>query len=185
MLTLSLHPVESRSPRHEVEFQYRRVAVDRLSLTFTLRGAERVALGQVHVHPERLDELWKKTCFECFMVNAADHDSRAQYVEWNLAPSGDWQAYEFKGYRQCRSELAVEAPALLRQQDGENCIFQFQLSIPRALRDSGFEMGISAVVQERNEESPFYWAFAHRDDRPDFHNREAMLVIVPDVIDGE
>ncbi|MBL7689668.1 MAG: hypothetical protein JNJ49_16650 [Bdellovibrionaceae bacterium] len=185
MLTLSLHPVENRSPRHDVEFQYRRLASDRLSLTFTLRGGENVALGSISSPLVRRDELWKQTCFECFMANAADRGASARYFEWNLAPSGDWQAYGFTGYRQGRSEVSLEAPRFTRKQDGETFIFEFQLSIPIELQSKGFEIGVSAVVQELAEEAPFYWAFAHRAEKPDFHNREAMLVIVPDVKDGE
>ena len=185
MLTLSLHPVENRSPHHDVEFQYRRLAPDRLSLSFLLRGGEKVALGKINPQPARRDELWKQTCFECFMVNAADRSLNARYVEWNLAPSGDWQGYGFTGYREGRSEVSLEVPRLTRKQDGEIFIFEFQLPIPSELRNTGFEIGVSAVVQELADESPFYWAFAHRAEKPDFHNREAMLVIVPDAKDGE
>ncbi len=185
MLTLSLHPVENRSPHHEVEFQYRRLAPDRLSLSFILRGGEKVVLGPTNPQPLRRDELWKQTCFECFMVNAADRGLHARYVEWNLAPSGDWQAYGFTGYREGRSEIALEAPRLTRRQEQDGFIFEFQLPIPPEFRSSGFEIGVSAVTQESVEELPFYWAFAHRAEKPDFHNREAMLVIVPDVKNGE
>ena len=185
MLTLSLHPAENRSPHHEVEFQYRRLAQNRLSLSFILRGGEHAVLGPTNPQPTRRDELWKQTCFECFMVNAADRSASARYFEWNLAPSGDWQAYGFTGYREGRSEVALEAPLLTRKQEGENFVFEFQLPIPADLQSRGFEIGVSAVVKESVEESPFYWAFAHRAEKPDFHNREAMLVIVPDVKGGE
>jgi hypothetical protein len=39
--------------------------------------------------------LWEHTCFEAFVAA----DGAAAYHEMNLAPSGAWAAFAFRGYR--------------------------------------------------------------------------------------
>ncbi len=191
MLPLTLHPTEHRLPLHEVEFLFHRLAADRLLLRFKLAKGGSVELRPLSEKPERRDELWKQSCFECFMVNAAHRGPNAHYMEWNLSPSGDWQAYWFSGYRQGRVDatLAPElaAPRSSRRQEGDSLIFEFQIPIPVQLQNVGFEMGVSAVMQDSTMPGaePFYWAFAHREEKPDFHSRQAMLVIVPDFREPE
>src|SRR4030095_6722561 len=51
--------------------------------------------------PTRADELWRRTCFEPF-VSAPARDS---YLEFTLAPSSQWAAYRFTGYRQGMAPL--------------------------------------------------------------------------------
>src|SRR5262249_7398791 len=43
----------------------------------------------------RAHELWHHTCFEAFVGTS----SGAAYYEFNFAPSTQWAAYEFDGYR--------------------------------------------------------------------------------------
>jgi hypothetical protein len=60
----------------------------------------------VPVPPARADGLWKHTCFEVFLFNPKD----GSYLEFNFAPSGEWAAYGFDGYRQGMRELQVVTP---------------------------------------------------------------------------
>ena len=42
----------------------------------------------------RADDLWRHTCFEAFVGDPA-----GGYLELNFAPSSQWAAYRFDGYR--------------------------------------------------------------------------------------
>src|SRR5215475_1750365 len=45
--------------------------------------------------PTRAEELWQHTCFEAFVGCSASET----YYEFNFAPSTQWAAYQFDGYR--------------------------------------------------------------------------------------
>jgi hypothetical protein len=62
----------------------------------------------------RRDQLWRTTCFEAFL-RASGEDG---YQEWNFAPSGDWAAYDFAGYREGMSNSEVGAPPFLPVSSG-------------------------------------------------------------------
>lgn len=113
--------------------------------------------------PARRDELWRTTCFEAFL-RAAGEES---YREYNFAPSGDWAAYEFSGYRDGGAEAAVANPPYIRL---ENNLTWFALGATVAL-ETGVRraLGLSVVLEEADG-SKSYWALAHPDpDKPDFH----------------
>src|SRR5437660_35270 len=53
----------------------------------------------------RADELWRHSCFEAFVGTS----SGAAYYEFNFAPSTQWAAYRFDGYRSgMRAATAIE-----------------------------------------------------------------------------
>jgi len=56
--------------------------------------------------PARAYGLWKHTCFEVFLMDPND----GSYLEFNFAPSGEWAAYRFDGYRKGMRELEVKTP---------------------------------------------------------------------------
>ena len=74
--------------------------------------AERFVIPQV-VDPARADELWRTTCFEAFLRPAGGN----AYQEWNFAPSGEWAAYDFSGYRDGMAPAEVAAPPYIRMED--------------------------------------------------------------------
>src|SRR5262245_11674544 len=47
------------------------------------------------VSTARADELWQHTCFEAFVRTSPN----GAYYEFNFAPSTQWAAYRFGGYR--------------------------------------------------------------------------------------
>lgn len=63
--------------------------------------------------PGPTDELWRTTCFEAFVRPAGEN----AYREWNFAPSGDWAAYDFTGYREGMANADVSAPPYVRLED--------------------------------------------------------------------
>ena len=59
--------------------------------------------------PARTDELWRHTCFEAFLRGP----SSAEYYEFNIAPSTQWAAYKFSGYRtEMRVAPEINAPQI-------------------------------------------------------------------------
>lgn len=121
----------------------------------------------------RADELWRHTCFEAF-VGAP---SAAAYYEFNFAPSMQWAAYRFSGYRTGMSVASeITAPRLAIQSAGDRCSLQAAF----ALKDlSGLPAGdpwrlaLSAVIVETNGRKS-YWALAHPPGEADFHHAEGF-----------
>ncbi len=123
--------------------------------------AERFVIPEAE-EPGRADELWKTTCFEAFRQPAGGHN----YREWNFAPSGDWAAYDFSGYREGMAEAEVAAP-YIRAED--NFTWWALGATITAAADQQWQLGLSAVLEEKNG-SKSYWALAHpNSDKPDFH----------------
>jgi hypothetical protein len=126
--------------------------------------------------PERSDELWRHTCFEVFVRAASD----ASYYEFNFAPSTQWAAYRFSGYRAGMSvaEL-IRAPALKIKSAGG----RFELLASVALDgladpDSSWKIGLSAVVEHVSGDLS-YWALAHLASKADFHHPDCFSLELP------
>ena len=78
--------------------------------------------------PARTDELWRHTCFEAF-VRASPG---AAYYEFNFAPSTQWAAYRFSGYRSGMSvSSAISAPRIEVQSNDACCELQVSLELDR------------------------------------------------------
>ena len=111
----------------------------------------------------RADGLWQTTCFEAFLRPAGDQ----AYREWNFAPSGDWAAYDFASYREGMDESDVGAPPYIRLED--NFTWWALGATITADAERSWELGLSAVLEEKDG-TKSYWALAHPPgDRPDFH----------------
>ncbi len=113
--------------------------------------------------PSRADGLWHTTCFEAFL-RAEGEDA---YTEWNFAPSGDWAAYHFSDYRAGMTGADVAAAPYIRKEDNFTWwALGATISVPA---DRRWELGLSAVLEEKNG-TKSYWAIAHPPgDMPDFH----------------
>ena len=113
--------------------------------------------------PGRADELWKTTCFEAFLRGEGEDT----YREWNFAPSGQWAAYDFIGYREGSTEAEVPQPPYIRMEDN---LTWFALGATIAVdADETWQLGLSVVLEEKDG-TKSYWALAHPDpDKPDFH----------------
>ena len=122
--------------------------------------------------PWRADELWRTTCFEAFL--------RAQgatsYREWNFAPSGNWAAYDFTAPREGMDRAEVSAPPYIRMEDNFTWwTVGATIAVDAA---SQWELGLSAVLEEQDG-AKSYWALAHGDGPPDFHNPDCFIARLP------
>ena len=123
--------------------------------------------------PRRAQELWRTTCFEAFFRTAAEE----AYREWNFAPSGDWAAYDFERYREGMAEAEAGSPPYIRMED--NFTWWTLGATIATAADRHFELGLSAVLEEKDG-TKSYWALAHPSgDKPDFHHRDCFAARLP------
>jgi hypothetical protein len=124
--------------------------------------ASRFAIPKLS-EPWRADGLWETTCFEAFL----QVEGQPGYREWNFAPAGNWQAYDFTGYRQGRDRADAGAPPYIRMEDN----FTWWTVGATIAVEARYEwkLGLSVILEEKDGRKSC-WALAHPDsERPDFH----------------
>jgi len=125
--------------------------------------------------PRVAARLWEHTCFETFIAI----DDRAAYHEFNIAPSGEWAVYAFRGYRD-GGPLVDDAlaPAIeLRTTEGRlelDAVIRLD-RLPQAPLRAALRIGVSAVI-ETDDGALSYWALRHPAGKPDFHRAEAFAL---------
>jgi hypothetical protein len=147
-----------------------------LLLRFDVTGAiDRVRVPPPAPAPQRLDELWRHTCFEAFV-----RPSRSPaYQELNLSPSGDWAYYHFDDHRAGMSRPDVTAPAIdFQKSEGA---LQMRASLDLAILLSPavpWDLALTAVI-ETEDGARSYWALAHPPGAPDFHHPDCFVLHLP------
>jgi hypothetical protein len=120
----------------------------------------------------RAGGLWQTTCFEAFLRE----QSEEAYREWNFAPSGQWAAYNFSGYRQGMTDADVGRPPYIRMEDN---LTWWTLGATIAVESGKFwTLGLSAVLEEKDGIKS-YWALAHAPGKPDFHAADCFAAKLP------
>jgi hypothetical protein len=124
------------------------------------------------VDAERADDLWQTTCFEAFLrVPGA-----APYREWNFAPSSAWAAYDFTDMREGRSNADVAAPYVRIEDNFTWWALGATITVEA---NSVWELGLSAVLEEKDG-TKSYWAIAHPPgEKPDFHDPACFAAHLP------
>src|SRR5579863_8283993 len=107
-LALKLHPDSLCAAAAQVEVDVARPRPGSLLLSYVVTGK----IGELRlpavVAATRTEELWRHTCFEAFV-----RTSGAAYYEFNFAPSTQWAAYRFSGYRSgMRVATEIGAPRI-------------------------------------------------------------------------
>jgi len=200
-LSLRCHPDTPCGPIDGIEVELARVRPLRLQLRFVLMGNIRKVRLRLR-EPDRGEGLWRHTCFEAFVRVGGDED----YLEFNLAPSGDWAAYRFDRYREgmARANGAAASPLdtqyraepldrerRARLKDaGFDTLERFEpsffslkteLSFPNSMGLAvarPWNLGLSTIVEERNGRMS-YWALAHPPGKPDFHDPACFALQLP------
>ena len=135
--------------------------------------------------PDRKDELWKSTCLEIFF----GPEGGREYLEMNLCPSGNWNLYSFRSYRE-GMKLAEDGHAPLvtieksPRGDEKTWVGRLRLhpdlapaELAATLASRSLVMGATAVIEYKNGHRE-YWAIAHAGEKPDFHLRESFRLIL-------
>jgi hypothetical protein len=119
--------------------------------------------------PQRAERLWQHTCCELF---ACGPDAAA-YREFNFSPSGEWAAYDFRGYREGARPLDSPAEIRLKRAAG-----RLELAASIAFGADKARLGLCAVLEEEGG-ALSYWALRHAPGKPDFHHPAAFALELP------
>ena len=143
---------------------------ERWHFRYLVEGVAKLLLPDLAA-PNRTDELWQSTCFEAFVSGDGE-----TYREYNFAPSGQWAAYAFDSSRQGMRNADTEVEVWLEGGEDwiavETTVFaEFAPSSP---------LNLTAVIEEEGGVKSF-WALAHPDGPPDFHNRDCFIAHLPPV----
>jgi hypothetical protein len=169
-LALKLHPDSRSSAATRIEVDVASPRPGNLLLHYFVTGK----IGDLRIPPlaalTRGDKLWQHTCFEAF-VRAAQSPS---YYELNFAPSMQWAAYRFSGYRRGMSVAnEVSAPHIAVQPSATSYELQAALDLSSLPSDAAWHLGLSAVIEETSGRKS-YWALAHPPGKPDFHHSDCF-----------
>ena len=139
---------------------------------FELFSLPPCARAQAGGSSERMDNLWRHTCFETFLAIPGTPG----YWEINASPNGDWNVYRFSDYRTGgTAEPQAEAPVVTCSGDrsGYRCTIAMQLK-PWWQHPEPPELALTMVLEDRLG-ALSYWALSHPGDEPDFHDRRGFL----------
>lgn len=172
---LTLHPDWSCPALDRIAVEMARPARDALLLRY--EGAGRI--GDLRVPPQRpparSDGLWQTTCFEAFLRPAGGEG----YFEFNFAPSGEWAAYAFSGYRAGMQPLEpLVTPSIVTTKSPDRLTVEVSLALS-GLAEGRWLLGLSAVV-EAVDGAKGYWAVAHPPGKADFHHRDCFALDLPE-----
>ena len=169
---LKLHPNSVCTVAAGIEVEIARPAGGSLLLSYAVTGSIGDLLLLPTGAPARTDELWRHTCFEAFVKEAAGDD----YYEFNFAPSTQWAAYRFDGYRSgMHAATEIEPPQIVGRSVPERYTLRATLSLPDRQRDRVWRVGLAAVLEETSGNKSF-WALAHPPGAPDFHHAEGFTL---------
>jgi len=149
--------------------------------------------------PRQADELWKHTCFEAFVALAAGgvQDAsiaprpvaatpvtHAGYRELNFAPSTEWAAYAFDGYRTGMVQVTMQPPPDIRVEASAGRLHVSARVDLRTLfaRDERaprptLRVALAAVIEDDGG-TITYWALKHAPTKPDFHHPAGFILEV-------
>ena len=170
---LNPHPQAPSLPNIEIGGSLSRRA-NQITLQYELSGSlAAICWPEPVSEPQRRDNLWQETCFECFLAMP----DLPKYWEFNFSPSRDWNVYSFDDYRQgMRLEPAFESVSFEIEQTRHRYLLALDLALDRLIaRQQRLQVGITTVVKTREDEFS-YWALAHPAEEADFHLRDGFIL---------
>ncbi len=170
-LSFSLQPHPEVRPSTDCSVSAKaRIADGLLWLTFEVVPSRVILIPELTAG-QRRDGLWQSTCFELFVTKPTG------YAEFNFSPSGNWAAYEFSGYREGMTKIAVRpTPAIAVFDDGDR--LTVSVALDRTALPQGAQFGLCAVIEEADG-TKSYWALAHPPGKPDFHHPTCFAATLP------
>ena len=169
---LRRHPDSICSAATHIDVAATRPRAGRLVLSYVVTGK----IGDIGMPPivasGRSDELWRHTCFEAFVCASPG----PAYYEFNFAPSTQWAAYRFEGYRSgMRAAAEISAPGIEVQSSADRYTLRAALELDRlpGLSEASWRLGLSALIEDTSGRMS-YWALAHPPGKPDFHHPDCF-----------
>jgi hypothetical protein len=173
---LTCHPATPAGDAvHGIEVLISRDAEGALHLGYMLHADTARVAVPTQKEPERVDGLWKHTCFEAFVSSAND----PAYCELNFAPSSEWAAYRFTSYREGVVPLDIETLRLVGVRPtkhglGLNAVVQWN-GAPELRNGARNRVALTAVIEESDGRLS-YWALRHPPGKPDFHHPDGFAL---------
>jgi hypothetical protein len=182
---LRVHPDTICAAVKQIEVEVARPRPGTLIFTYVITGRIDALAIPPLVSAARTDDLWQHTCFEAFLRIAGGEG----YCEFNFAPSTQWAAYRFGGYRaERRNASEIDAPAIAVETGADRYRLRASLNVERLqllapnreAADGNFagQFGLAAVIEETSGHRS-YWALAHPPGKPDFHHADCFTLEVP------
>lgn len=177
--SLKLHPDSRCAAVSHIDVSVAR-AHGQLTLSYLVTGKIADLRLPAPAARTRADGLWQHTCFEAFVRRKPS----PRYYEFNFAPSTQWAAYRFRGYRE--GMVAFEdmpPPAIESRPNADSYALQAQLkldALPSLPADATWHLSLTAVIEETNGNKS-YWALAHPAPKPDFHHADSFVLELPNV----
>ncbi len=164
---LKLHPDSRCAAVAGIDVEVARPRAGVLALRYEVRGDIGALRLAPVAAPERADELWRHTCFEAFVSDGAG------YHEFNFAPSTQWAAYSFDGYRAgMRNADNFSSPRIEVRAAEDRLELSVELDVPDEITG---RLGLTAVIEE-TDGAVSYWALTHPPGRPDFHHADGFVL---------
>jgi hypothetical protein len=175
--SLKPHPASTCHAITAIEAEASRTGAA-LALLYVVTGEIRALRLAGTGAPARADGLWRHTCFEAFLRPPAGE----RYYEFNFAPSLQWAAYGFRGYRS-GMQVAEEfrGPRIEIEFDASRLELRAELALsdlPELPKDAALRLGLSAIIEEASG-AMSYWALAHPAGKPDFHHPDCFALELP------
>jgi len=115
-----------------------------------------------HTMSERMDDLWKTTCFEIFWQPRGGNN----YREFNLSPSSRWACYDFDDFRVNSRNAPVDAISISCSHTGDQLLLEASIASELPLPA---DIALNAVVED-NDGNIQFWALAFAGGKPEFHS---------------
>jgi hypothetical protein len=167
---LKPHPVTPAGAIESIEIEAVRTGLRRLELRYVAAGDMAGVAVPEPAEQARMDGLWRTTCFEAFVQG----EGGQAYVELNLSPSGEWQAYGFDGHRSGMGEAQVSPPRIEVERSAARLALTASVELPV---EGDWRLGLSAVI-EADDGAVSYWALEHPPGRPDFHHADCFAAVL-------
>jgi len=171
---LRLHPDSLCAAATHIEVDVARSHAGSLVFTYVVTGT----IGDLRLpritSSTRAGELWQTTCFEAFVRGSPN----GAYYEFNFAPSTQWAAYGFSGYRSGMHDANMDAPHIDVQASPRLFTLRAALELdrlPDLPRDAVWSLGLSALIEKTNGRKS-YWALAHPAGKADFHHSDCFAL---------
>jgi hypothetical protein len=148
------------------------LAKQKIKISFTVQG-----MLEAYVFPkaqkiQRVDELWKATCFELFLANDEE-----VYYELNFSSSLGWNFYVLESYREEPKELEFLFVPTIKIEENDNefrIVFELK-SVNLNLEQFKYYNLATILLSKENERT--FWAIKHLKTQPDFHDKKSFLKI--------
>ena len=168
---LVCHPRTPSRIIDSIDVQVESAANGILALSFVLQGDLATLRIPAEQTSRRVDELWRHTCFEAFLM-AGDGPG---YREYNFSPTGEWAAYAFHDYRQAGVAADDSAPVIRVHRSAQHLTLEAEIPLALPSLTRSIRLGISAGV-EAADGGLSYWALRHPPGKPDFHHDDAFAL---------